>query len=283
METRDELITINVRRVLTERLGERRMRRIPGFAVKWLEKFICQDRLNKLLRDNYPSTGADFCSGVLRDLSVNYEVVHPERLPDASSPSDCRVLFVCNHPLGGLDGMILIDMLTRHCCPPEEKLGFVVNDLLSAVKPLGDVFIPVNKHGRQSREAAARVESVFMGSGPLVMFPAGMVSRRRKGVIADLRWNPMFVRRAVKSSRDIIPLRFDGANSSFFYKFAALREKLGFRFNIEMIRLPAEVIRSEGKTFTITVGERIPYTELLKQLDPAAEAARIRSLIYELK
>lgn len=279
MEVQDSLITIDIGQVLADRLGPRRMRYIPRAAVRWLERFICQDRLNALLRDNYPATGADFCAGVLRDLDVTYTVRDAGRLP---APGDSRVLFVSNHPLGGLDGMVLIDMLTRRCCRPDQKLAFIVNDLLSAVTPLRDTFIPVNKHGRQSREAVRRVEEVFDGEGPVVMFPAGMVSRRRSGLVRDLVWNPMFVRRAVKSGRDIIPLRFEGSNSSFFYKFANLRERLGIRFNIEMIRLPAEVVRAQGSRFAVSVGERIPCGRLLESLDPAAEAARIRSLIYDM-
>lgn len=283
MESQSSLITIDVRRVLAERLGERRIRRIPDFALRWLERFICQDQLNALLRNNYPATGADFCAGVLRDLDVSYTITGEGTLPDAASPEDCRVLYVCNHPLGGLDGMILIDLLSRQALPEGCSLGFVVNDLLSAVKPLDNVFVPVNKHGRQSREAAARIEGVFAGNGPVVMFPAGMVSRRRKGVIQDLEWSPMFVRRAVKSGRDIIPLRFDGINSTFFYKFANLRERLGIRFNIEMIRLPAEVIRARGKSFNITVGRRIPCSELLDGFTPVSRAGMIRRMIYDLK
>lgn len=278
-----KLITIDIGRVLADRLGERRMRLLPRFVVGWLERFICQERLNRLLRDNYPSTGADFCRGVLADLGVSYDVENAYRLPDPSNPDDCRVLFVSNHPLGGLDGMILIDMLARRCTPPGMKLKFIVNDLLSAVTPLADVFVPVNKHGRQSRGVVSAVDDAFGAPGPVVMFPAGLCSRRdSSGRVRDLAWNQMFVRRAIKSGRDVIPLRFDGKNSSFFYNFARCRAKLGIKFNIEMIRLPGEMINSQDKKFSVTVGPRILWPELENPYGAAAEAARIRDLVYNL-
>ena len=283
MEAQKQLITIDVGRVLASRLGAERYRRIPACVVRWLERFIRQDRLNELLRNNYPLTGADFCAGVLRDMRVDYRVIHPERLPSAADGPDAqRVLFVSNHPLGGLDGICLIDLLARRVCPEGVQPAFIVNDLLMAVEPLADVFVPVNKHGRQSRSSAAMVDEVFDGPRPVMMFPAGLVSRRRHGQpVRDLAWNPMFVRRAAKSGRDIIPLHFGGENSNFFYKFANLRERLGMKFNIEMLRLPAELVGAEGRTFDVTVGKRIPAATLCQELTPLEEAARIRGLIYE--
>ena len=115
-----------------------------------------------------------------------------------------RVLLVCNHPLGGLDGMALIAWFSDYF---GTQLQVVVNDLLMAVEPLSPCFVPVNKHGAQSRGTARSIDSAMASDAPVLMFPAGLVSRRGDdGVVADLSWNKMFLRKAVEYRRDVVPL-----------------------------------------------------------------------------
>lgn len=279
MEGNNEIkgpLEINVGEVLRQRIP-RYWRFIPRGLVRWLERTVCQDELNRLLRDNFPRRDADFCRGVLDDLGVTVNFHNLDNLPPKEQT---RVLFVSNHPLGGLDGMALIDFVrTYYGVAPR----FVVNDLLNAVEPLSDTFIPVNKHGAQSREAIRRLDNAFASDAPLLMFPAGLVSRRgKKGVVADLEWQKMFVAKARQYGRDIIPLHFYGENSSFFYKFAKFRRRIGLKFNIEMIYLPREVFRSKGKTFDVVVGKPIPHASL-DDMPPARKAQQIRQMVYDLE
>lgn len=279
MEGNNEIkgpLEINVGEVLRQRIP-RYWRFIPRGLVRWLERTVCQDELNRLLRDNFPRRDADFCRGVLDDLGVTVNFHNLDNLPPKEQT---RVLFVSNHPLGGLDGMALIDFVrTYYGVAPR----FIVNDLLNAVEPLSDTFIPVNKHGAQSREAIRRLDDAFASDAPLLMFPAGLVSRRgKKGVVADLEWQKMFVAKARQCGRDIIPLHFYGENSSFFYKFAKFRRRIGLKFNIEMIYLPREVFRSKGKTFDVVVGKPIPHASL-DDMPPARKAQQIRQMVYDLE
>lgn len=279
MEGNNEIkgpLEINVGEVLRQRIP-RYWRFIPRGLVRWLERTVCQDELNRLLRDNFPRRDADFCRGVLDDLGVTVNFHNLDNLPPKGQT---RVLFVSNHPLGGLDGMALIDFVrTYYGIAPR----FIVNDLLNAVEPLSDTFIPVNKHGAQSREAILRLDDAFASDAPLLMFPAGLVSRRgKKGVVADLEWQKMFVAKARQYGRDIIPLHFYGENSSFFYKFAKFRRRIGLKFNIEMIYLPREVFRSKGKTFDVVVGKPIPHASL-DDMPPARKAQQIRQMVYALE
>ncbi|MCM1076592.1 MAG: 1-acyl-sn-glycerol-3-phosphate acyltransferase [Bacteroides sp.] len=249
---------------------------IPRFLVKALEKVICQDGLNQLLSDNADKSGVDFCKGVINDLDVSYRV-------HGSLPThDSRVIIVSNHPLGGLDGMILAAMVSD-MYGGRKDVKFVVNDLLTFVAPLRPIFLGVNKHGSQSREAARQLDEAFDGDSPMLMFPAGLVSRRgADGTVADLTWNKMVVNKAISSKRDIIPLHFGGENSSFFYKFARLRTRLGLKFNIEMVRLPGEVFKSAGKTFDIQIGNPIPWESLRGGREASAQAALLRDAVYNL-
>lgn len=213
---------------------------------------------------------------MLEDLHVTADFHGEENLPD-----DSRFTIACNHPLGGLDGMVLIDYFTRRY--PSKKVKFVVNDLLTAVEPLNDVFLPVNKHGKQSRERIRNIDDAFASDAPIIVFPAGLVSRKRKnGEIADLEWHRMFVKKSLEHHRCVIPTFFSGENSSFFYNFARLRNLSGLKFNLEMIRLPREVIESRGKKFNVYFGQPVSWQSLADA--PSDETAlKIRNMVYGLK
>lgn len=272
--TEEKPIRINIREVLESRLG-RRARLIPGFVIRWLERLLCQDGLNGLLERNFPLRGADFCDGVLCDLDVSLDVRQEQLLPSSS-----RCIIVSNHPLGGLDGISMISWLSRHYGKP---VHFVVNDLLMVVEPLHDCFVPINKHGRQSREAVTTLDRLLAGDDPIVIYPAGLCSRLGDdGVVADLAWNKMVVTKAIESGRDIVPVHFDGHNSPSFYQWARRRTRMGLKFNFEMILLPREVFRSRGKTFTLTCGQPVRWQDLRGGAEAAATAARLRQIVYAL-
>lgn len=267
---------IDVETVIRQRLP-RQARYIPRFLIKGLERFIHQDDMNRMLQATAGLRGEAFCHAVLSHLDIRRRIDNPQLLPQ---PADSRVIFVCNHPLGGLDGLTLIELLSAHF---GQEVRFVVNDLLLAVTPLTDVFLPVNKHGRQQRSAATLLDDAFESDRPIIVFPAGLVSRRdSSGRIADLKWHKMFINRAIKHRRDVIPLYFSGRNSNFFYTFANLRRRLGIKFNLEMTRLPAEVFRCRGAAFQITVGDRIGWRSLSGGSAADAEASRIRDITYKL-
>lgn len=266
---------IDVDKVLRQRLASR-YKWIPGPVVRWLERVVCQDELNRLLEHNGHLEGAKFARGVVEDLGVTYEIKGV--IPPASEP---RVVFVSNHPLGGLDGLVLA-ALTKELFPSHTP-RFVVNDLLDYVEPMRGIFLGVNKHGSQSRESARGIEEAFAGDDPMVMFPAGLVSRKgADGSVRDLEWHKMAVVKAISSHRNIIPVHFDGRNSEFFYKFAKLRTKLGLRFNIEMIRLPKEVLLSKGSHFTVTFGNPIPWESLRGGHEAEKQARDLKNIVYQL-
>lgn len=251
---------------------------IPAAAIRALERYVCQDELNRLLHVTAGLTGSAFAEALLRELNVGYSIQGRELLPDIQLP----VTYVCNHPLGALDGICLIDWVAkRHGCEP----AFVVNDLLSVVKPLNNVFIPINKHGRQSRGVVSDVDRAFADlSRPIIMFPAGMCSRQQKpgGEIRDLKWNKMFVQKSSETGRAVVTLRFEGENSAAFYRLARRRRKLGMKFNLEMIRLPRELVCGAGKNFNIKIGVTIPNDRLMRGHEAATQAAGIRDYIYTL-
>lgn len=265
--------------------------RVPGLArfipkgvFNWLRRTICEDELNALLRENAGLEGADFCRGVIKSLNISVETQYEERLPD---PAHRRVVFVSNHPLGGLDGMILIDLVQRYY---GGQVWFVVNDLLMYVEPLKPVFLPVNKHGRQDRASIRRLDEAFAGDDPIIIFPAGLVSRlrnvplggKRRKMIADLPWRKMFVKKCREFKRDIIPVYFDGQNSMKFYKMANLRKNLGLKFNLEQVYLPSEVIKARGRGFRVLFGNPLSPENFVNPHEDDDLAHAIGGYVYML-
>lgn len=267
-------LKIDVDAVLRAKLP-RHYKYIPHFLVSWLKRTVCQDKLNDILMRNSQKRGVDFAKAMMREFDINIEVRGEENIPETD-----RCIFVCNHPLGGLDGMALIATLGDRF---SGNIKFVVNDLLMAVKPFSDIFIPINKHGRQSRVGASLFENAMQSEAQIITFPAGLCSRNTHGnVIEDLDWKKNFIVNAVKYHRNVVPIYFDGTNSGFFYRFSKIRMALGLKFNIEMIYLPSEMFKSKGKTFTITVGKPIDWKSFDNSRKPVQWAADVRSRVYKL-
>ena len=147
---------IDVDKVLRERLPKQ-YRYIPRFVVRWLERTICQDRLNAILVKMAGKNSVDAATAALNEMDITVEATGLEQLPEG------RFMFVSNHPLGGLDGLALISLLGNRY---DKNIKFLVNDLLMAVEPLRGVFLPVNKYGspvtarchRESHDRSHHVE-----------------------------------------------------------------------------------------------------------------------------
>ena len=267
-----KLVKIDVDNVLRTRLPKH-YRYIPRFVVRWLERTICQDRLNTILEKMADKNSVDAATAALDEMGITVTASGLDKLPDG------RYMFVSNHPLGGLDGLALISFLGNRYA---HKIKFLVNDLLMAVVPLRGVFLPVNKYGHQSRAAASQIEEALKGDDQFITFPAGLCSRMQPdGTIADLPWQKAAVVHAVNYQRDIVPIYFDARNSRFFYRFANWRKRLGIKFNIELIFLPKEMLKQSGSNLRFVVGQPIPWSSFDARA-PKQEAARLRDIVYSM-
>ena len=248
---------------------------IPGFIYSYLKKVIHQDDINDFITRYGDRKGLDFSDAILEYLHVSYQVIGEANLP---SP-DGRYIFVSNHPLGGPDGIILISFLgTRY-----QELKFPVNDLLLNLKNLNNIFLPVNKHGAQAKDAVSALEDAYASDCQMIMFPAGLVSRKQQGIIQDLEWQKSFVSKAIQHRRDIVPIFIDGRNSNFFYNLANFRKKIGLKANIEMLYLPDETFKQRNRTFTLYIGQPIEWESLDKSKKPIEWAQEIKRKVYLLK
>lgn len=274
-------LRIDIDKVLKSR-APKIYRFLPRFIISALERLICQQQMNIMLEKNIGKEGAEFCRGVLEHLDITYKIEGIENLPPIDDASGWRVIFAANHPLGGLDGMTLIDFLAAKA--PGHDIRFIVNDLLMNIVPLQGVFLPVNTvSGKQTREGAQEIDKVMRSYLPIAIFPAGLCSRLIDGRVQDMQWNKMFINKAIEYQRNIIPIYFKGLNSGFFYKFAKLRKISGIPVNLEMSLLPREVFKNRGAEFIITIGKPIEWQSLKGGRHSIAEAREIREKVYSLR
>lgn len=247
---------------------------IPPFIIRWLGRLIHQEEINDALEKYGHKKGEQFASDTLKELGIKYKVVGQERV-DLSK----RYIVVSNHPLGGLDGIVMIEFFSQLF----GNVKFVVNDLLYHVEPLKPIFIPVNKYGRQSTETAKMVQEEYSSDTQILYFPAGICSRKIDGKIQDPEWRASYINQAIKYKRDILPIFFDGKNSPSFYRIANIREKLRIKFNFETVLLPKEMFKKRGEEFTIFIGEPFSYEELTSYKNRRELNRKIRERVYSLK
>ena len=253
---------------------------VPGFLLSALERLIHQEELNELMQLQDYVGGVDLSNRLLRRLGISVELIGAERLPGAGE----RVLFASNHPLGGADGIVLTALLGsyfRSEAGGAVPLSVMVTDLLLQVWQMGDVFVPVNKYGAQSRERETALREALEGSGQILTFPAGQVSRKeRGGEIRDSDWRPGFAKLAKRHERDILPLFFEGYNSKTFYRTEQIRMALGMKVNLGTVLLPGEFLGARGKHFKVYVGEPISYASVPTGPEVKVFANRLRDEIY---
>ncbi len=246
---------------------------IPKFLVNYLKRIIHQKEINEFLLKYGHCKGFDFTAAIIEHLNITYHVIGLENIP-----IERRYIFAGNHPLGGLDGVILMDAIGKVF----PNIKFPVNDILMNVDNLKPLFLPINKHGSQTQDAVHKLEEAYQSDTQILMFPAGLVSRKKGNIIADLEWKKSFVKKAIEHHRYIVPVHINGCNSNFFYGLANWRKRLGIKINLEMLFLSDELFKQKGATITLSFGEPISYKELKTIKNPKEMANKIKAMVYTL-
>jgi putative hemolysin len=246
---------------------------IPSFVMNYLKKVIHVDELNAAIYRNRDKIGVDFATAILEDFGAIIKVQGLENIS-----TDGRYILASNHPLGGLDGLALISRIGSY----RKDILFPVNDLLMNLPQLKPIFIPINKHGKNT-ENIQILEQAFSSNAMILYFPAGLVSRKqKKGIIKDLEWKKTFITKAKQYQRDIIPVYIDGVNSNFFYNLAKLRKKAGIKANFEMLYLVDEMYKQKNKTINIILGKPISYNTFDKNFTDQQWAEKLKNHVYSL-
>lgn len=264
---------LDVDKVLRQKSGKS-YRFVPKFLIRYLERITHQDELNEILFRLKGVNSFEF----LHEILFNMFGVEIEYHGLENIPKEGGIIIAGNHPLGGMDGMALMHVVGK----VRTDIKFVANDLLLHLPNLRDLFVAVNKLGGNSQESVLGLNQVLNSDQALLIFPAGLVSRKQQGGISDLEWKKTFISKAVAHKRDVVPVYINGRNSDFFYNLARLRKLLNIKLNIEMLYLVDEMFKQRNKKITLTFGKPISHTTFTSAFTPHQWAGKVRRYVYSL-
>jgi len=246
---------------------------LPSFIVRLLQKIVHEYDINETIWVNRAKTGVPFINDVLKFWNVKVETRGEENIPSSG-----RFVFVSNHPVGAIDALSFYSTLYRFF--PNVKSP--TNQLLNYIPNLQSVMLGVNVFGMNTKDTVNRLNELYASDEQIMIFPAGTVSRRQKGIISDIEWQKSFITKAVQHNREVIPVHISGRNSNLFYFTANLRKFLRMKTGFEIILLPREMFRQRGTTFTLTFGKPISTVELARKYNTSKGAALIKDIVYSL-
>jgi putative hemolysin len=249
------------------------LRWIPRFLLSYIKRVIREDWLNEVVSKSKHLQGVDFATGILKQFQVDVELIDADRVPKTGG-----VILAANHPLGGIDGIAMVQAIGQI----RPDIRFLVNDVLMSIENFQPIFVPVNKFGKNSQQAASLIEEAYSKGFAVLIFPAGLVSRKFKNGIRDLIWKKSFIAKAKKYKKDIIPCFISGKNSNFFYNLAYWRKKIGIKANIEMFFLVDEMYQQRGQKVKIHIGNPVSYLELGDGKSELEWADHIKNIVYEI-
>jgi len=251
----------------------RRGHRFAEFILRLFEF----DKVNQVYDHSINYSGADFAARLLNDLGVNYIIGNAERLK--LLPKEAFIT-ISNHPYGGLDGIILIDLMAR--IRPDYKL--MVNKLLSLVKTMKENFIsvtPVTNNKNLSntningiRETLTRIQD----GHPVGFFPSGAVSdfSLTDLYIRDREWQQNILTLIKSVKVPIVPIRFFDKNSPLFYFLGVINWK------IRLTRLPHELFNKRKQEPRIGIGNIVTVEEQEQFTDIKSFGTFLRKVVYEM-
>lgn len=246
---------------------------MPGFLMRYIKRIVHEDDINRAMREFGHLRGIDFVNEAIHHVGADVEIDGLENLPKEGG-----VILAANHPLGGLDGIAFMHAVGK----VRTDMQFLVNDILLNVKNFAPLFIPVNKHGSNPREALKTIDEAYASDSVVMVFPAGLVSRKIDGKVQDLEWTRSFINKAIQYKKDVIPVHIGGRNSNWFYNLSRFRRFAGIKANLEMFYLADEMYRQKGQTIKLTFGKPIPASTFDRSRSKDEWANYVRDKMYGL-
>lgn len=246
---------------------------IPGFIFWMIRRLVHEREINLFMAEHGKKWGKDFSDAVVDhfEVKVNYHGIE-------NLPKDPKTIIAANHPFGGIEGIVMTNFLATHY----GDVRVPSNDILMSIKNFKPYFIPINKHGSNSKIAAIELDKSLAAEIPLLIYPAGMVSRKNNGIIRDLPWKKTFITKSIEYKRSIVPTFVAGKNSKLFYTVAGLRKILGIKANLEMMLLPHELFQMHKAEFNIYFAQPVPFDFFDKRYRPAEWTEKFQNYIYSL-
>ena len=260
---------------LDKMLGPKLRKKLPRFAINFLKRRVHQDDINGVVMSVEHYKGVGFFDEALNYLDITYRTRGEENLD-----GEKKYLFVCNHPLGGPEALIIGSVFRRLY---GEGFQVPVTPIMANLKPLAEFFTPVNNlSSKQSRDLGERISKMFTSDQQVVVFPAGLCAKKVKGKVTEMPWKKMFVTQARRYERDVVPVHISGHNSRWYFFLSKLSKFLGLKINIGMLYLVDELFKQRGNEFVITFGKPVPYTTFDKSKTDLQWAADMRERVKAL-
>ena len=217
-------------------------------SLSFVLRHLLHEREITEFGETYPHyEDIDFVEQVLEYFNISYSTrdVEKERIP-----TEGRVVIIANHPIGSLDALALIKLVSevRH------DLKVVANQMLMAIEPLHDMLLPVNNmQGGTPKQHLSAIQSHLKSEGAVLIFPAGEVSRLRPQGVRDTRWHSGFLRMARQAKSPILPVYIDAKNSPLFYGVSMVYKPLATALLVK------EMFKQRKKHLPMRIGELIPF------------------------
>ena len=245
-------------------------------AAKVLMTVLRINKLNRLYDEISHLRGMDFIDALIEKLQLEYEV-NEEELKQI--PREGAFITVSNHPLGGIDGMLLVKVISR--VRPDIKV--MSNFVLNKIEPVSEYMLPVNPFERR-KEARSSLLGVklaleqLQNGGVLGIFPAGEVSSYNEDNygISDREWQYPAMKMIKKAQVPVVPVYFQGSNSRLFHILGLIHPSL------RTVRLPAEVFNKKHKTIRIRIGNPVSVKEQNAFKDISTLGRYLRAKTYSL-
>lgn len=228
---------------------------LKNFVFSCIEKFLRLGEINSFLQKNGNLKGIDFIDELFDYLDFSYIVSKKER---DRIPSEGKLIVISNHPLGGLDGLALLKLISE----VRKDVRIVVNDVLTHITNLNGHFLPVNIFNSDlQRENYLRIGMALKNEEAVIIFPAGEVSRMTLSGVKDSAWNKGVLTFAKKFRADVLPVHISAKNSYFFYFFSLLNKRAS------VFLLPAQLFNKRSRNILIRIGEPVSASAIFDSID----------------
>ncbi|TWR29432.1 lysophospholipid acyltransferase family protein [Mucilaginibacter pallidiroseus] len=248
--------------------------KMPGLAALLME-LMKINQVNDLFAQAQPKQGPEFVDAILKGCGIDIEFDEREL---KNIPKDGSFIAIANHPYGGIEGMVLLKMLTM--VRADAKL--MANFILKKIPNLADYFIAVNpfenvEHSSSISGLKNTLELLANGT-PIGIFPAGEVStfKIEKKEITDRLWHPVVGKIISKAKVPVVPIYFHGNNGLLFNLLSMLHPTL------RTAKLPSELFNKQGHTIKLRIGKPIKFADIPDNNNSAKVLNYLRAKTYAL-
>jgi putative hemolysin len=241
-------------------------------ASSLLKKLLHQEEINRFIETHRHLEGLEFNDAVLEHFNFSFQISSKDR---ARIPDQRRVLIVANHPLGSLDGLALLKLVSEI----RTDVKIVATSLLNCISPLQSLFLSVDNLSESvsHRDSMHQIVEALEAEQAVILFPTGEVSRISPLGVRDGKWKTGFLSLAKKTKAPIVPVYIGGKNSTLFYGLSSIYKPLG------TMMLVNEMFNQKGSEILFRIGKPIPWESIAAMdLSKKAVAKLMRKQIYLL-